>query len=41
VVLQAVPNANIVSLRVLDEDWVSNGDGHSGGEYSIEVIIRK
>jgi len=41
VVLQAIPNANIVHLRVLDEDWVSNGDGHSGGEYSIEVIIKK
>lgn len=41
VVLQAIPDANIVLLRVLDEGFVSNGDGHSGGEYSIEVIIRK
>jgi len=41
VILQAVLNADIVSLRVLDEGWISNGDGHSGGEYSIEAIIRK
>lgn len=41
VVLQAIPNADILLLRVLDEGWVSNGDAHSGGEYSIEVIIKK
>jgi len=41
VVLQAIPNANIVSLRVLDEGFISNGENHSGGEYSIEVIIKK
>lgn len=41
VILQAVPNADIVSLRVLDEGWESNGTAHSSGEYSIEAIIRK
>lgn len=41
-VFQAIPNADIVLLRVLDEGWVSNGaTNHSGGEYSIEVIIKK
>jgi SAM-dependent methyltransferase len=41
-ILQAIPNANIALLRVLDEGWVSNGEKkHSGGEYSIEAIIRK
>jgi SAM-dependent methyltransferase len=40
-ILQAIPNADIVLLRVLDEGWVSNGDAHSGGEYSIEAIVRK
>ena len=41
VVLHAVPYANIVDLRVLDEHWVSNGEDHSSGEYSIEVIVNK
>jgi SAM-dependent methyltransferase len=42
VIYQAIPDANIVLLRVLDEGWVSNGpDMHSGGEYSIEAIIKK
>lgn len=41
VILQVVPKANIIILRVLNNGFVSNGDGHSGGEYSIEVIIRK
>jgi len=41
-ILEAVPNANIVVLRVLDEGWVSVApDKHSGGEYSIEAIIKK
>jgi SAM-dependent methyltransferase len=34
--------AEIVSLRVLDENYVSNGpDKHSSGEFSIEIIIKK
>lgn len=42
VVLQAIPGANIVLLRVLNEGFISNGEqSHSGGEYSIEVIIKK
>ena len=41
IILQAIPNADIVLLRVLDEGWVSNGDKHSGGEYSIEAIVNK
>lgn len=42
-VLAALPNANIVSLRVLDEDYIPSGEDldHPMGEYSIEVILRK
>lgn len=40
-VRQAVPSLTIESVRVLDDDWQSNGDGHSGGEYSVELIGRK
>lgn len=40
--LAAIPNANIVSFRILDENFVSGGEMvHSSGEYSIEAIIRK
>lgn len=41
VILQAVPYANIISLEILNDGYMSNGDLHSGGEYSIEVIIKK
>lgn len=41
VILQAIPHADIVSLRILNDGWASNGDAHSSGEYSIEAIIRK
>ncbi len=38
----AIPDANIISFRVLDDGFVSNGNNrHSSGEYSIEAIIRK
>ena len=41
-VLDAIPNANIVSFRTLNEGFVSNGPlKHSSGEYSIEIIIKK
>lgn len=42
-VLTAVPNANIVDLRVLDEgyDYSIPPEHHSIGEYSIECVIRK
>lgn len=42
-VLQAIPDANIVSLRVLDEGYVPGDmyDLHALGEYSIEIIIQK
>lgn len=35
------PGGQLQLLRVLDEGWVSNGDQHSGGEYSLEAVIRK
>lgn len=38
---KAIPAAKIVLLRVLNEGWVSNGQNHSDGEYSIECVIRK
>ncbi len=41
IILQAIPNADIVLLRILDEGYFSNGNEHAGGEYSIEVIVRK
>ena len=41
-VRQAIPAAQLVRLRTLDAGYVSNGPGaHSGGEYSIEVIVQK
>lgn len=40
-VKEAVPDAEIIDLRVLDEGYVRNGKQHSGGEYSIEIILRK
>jgi SAM-dependent methyltransferase len=42
-ILEAVPAANIVSLRVLDEayNWELGPNEHAVGEYSIEAIIRK
>ena len=40
-VRQAVPSLTIESVRVLDDGWVSNGDDHSCGEYSIELVARK
>ena len=41
-ILQAIPNANIVSLIVLNEGWVPKPQNeHSCGEYSIEAIIKK
>ncbi len=44
-VLEAIPNANIVSLKVLDTNFVpSDGQGPdviAGSEYSIEIIVRK
>lgn len=41
-ILEAVPEANIVSLKVLDEGFISNGPvAHSSGEFSIEAIVKK
>jgi SAM-dependent methyltransferase len=40
-VLQAISGVNIVSFRVLDEDYFREGDNHPAGEYSIECIIKK
>jgi ubiquinone/menaquinone biosynthesis C-methylase UbiE len=40
-IYKAIPHARLISLKVLDEGWASNGDAHSGGEYSIEAIIKK
>lgn len=42
-ILLAIPNANIVLLRVLDEDYEpgSGPIGHPIGEYSIEAIVQK
>lgn len=43
VVLEAIPNANIVSFRVIDEgyDYSLGKMEHAVGEYSIECIVRK
>jgi ubiquinone/menaquinone biosynthesis C-methylase UbiE len=43
VVFSAIPNANIVSLKVLDEGFDNSvpHNFHSIGEYSIEAIIKK
>lgn len=41
-ILEAIPDADIISLRVLDEGWEPRPENvHSCGEYSIEAIIRK
>ena len=42
-VLSAIPNANIVSYRVLDEgfDHTITKEEHSIGEFSIECIVKK
>lgn len=42
-VLSAIPNADIVSLRVLSDGYrAAHGEiGHPSGEYSIEIIIKK
>lgn len=42
-ILSAVPNANIISLRVIDDgyDYSLGVDEHPIGEFSIEAIIRK
>lgn len=38
---EAIPDGEIVALRILDEGYEANGDGHPGGEYSIEAVVRK
>lgn len=38
---EALPSFEIELFRVLDDGFESNGDEHSGGEYSIELIGRK
>jgi len=42
-ILSAIPNANLVSFRVLDEgyDYSLSEHEHAIGEYSIEAIIQK
>lgn len=42
-ILEAIPNANVVSFQVLDEGFDHDipADRHSVGEYSIEAIIQK
>ena len=41
-ILTAIPDANLVVFRVLNEGWQDVGSlSHSVGEYSIEAIIRK
>ncbi len=42
-ILDAIPNANILSFRTLDEgyDYSIPQNQHPVGEYSIEAIIRK
>lgn len=41
-VLAAIPDANIVSLRVLDEGYeAGEPHDHAFGEYSIEAIVKK
>ena len=41
-ILEAIPNANIVSFEVLKDSWVPKPQNqHSCGEYSIEAIIKK
>ena len=42
-ILEAIPNADIISFKVLDEgyDYSIPQNQHASGEYSIEAIIRK
>lgn len=42
-ILEAIPNANIVDFRVLDEGYKHDldHDQHPVGEYSIEAIVKK
>lgn len=42
-IIQAIPDANIISFRVLDfgHDWNQPKDNHPIGEYSIEAIVNK
>jgi SAM-dependent methyltransferase len=41
-VLEAIPNANIVSFKVLKDGWVKvPSNKHPVGEYSIEIIVKK
>jgi len=42
IILEAIPEPNIISFRILDEGFHSESDSkHSTGEYSIEAIIQK
>jgi len=43
VILEAIPNANIVDFRVIDEGYnhLVAPDQHPVGEYSIEAVIQK
>ena len=42
-VLGAIPEAQIVSFSLLNKDYVESGGdiGNPGGEYSIEIIVKK
>lgn len=41
VIRQALAGADIVMIRILDDNYQANGDDHPTGEYSIEAIVRK
>jgi SAM-dependent methyltransferase len=42
VINRAIPNANILSLRVLNDGWEERPKTvHATGEYSIEAIVKK
>lgn len=42
IVLRAIPDCNIVSLRTIDEGYQANGENeHADGEFSIELIVSK
>jgi len=42
VIREAIPQAEVVYLKVCDEGWQDLGpDVHSCGEYSIEAVVRK
>lgn len=38
---EAIPDGEVVCVKVLDEGYDPNGDGHAVGEYSIEAVVRK